>query len=347
MNTECFGSVQVTQTDHSEAFSISSSYDLALCVLSWERRATHAFLNVSEKISRLHALWFLSQSDEVEAKKVKQHSDLAQAHDSCDEIRLGKSVDVDENYVKLSNFFRSEFKRVGRPLRIVIDMTCLPKNYLMFLLGLGFNNDMFARLDCVYSAGKYDLVADDRTTSPSTRVSHRSLTSEGDWVSRQVPFFGSGSVSPKIRDLIVTVGGEIGLTVTLIEKVEPRNLYLVFIRETAPGPTQNMLESERKAYEYLVSEPKVSEYQIGLNDAVEVGRHCTRIAAESDADGLSIMLLGSKSHALGAGLAALAKKNIEVVCRVPTGYKFNDVVPTGDIFVYSIEDRFEPLNYLE
>src|SRR3546814_17719721 len=70
-------------------------------------------------------------------------------------------------------------------------------------------------------------------------------------------------------DLLVTLGGELGLSVPFIERFEPRRLGLICIEETSPSRNVPMLQSERMAYDELLREPNRSEER-------RVGKECVR-----------------------------------------------------------------------
>lgn len=326
---------------------ISKNYDLVLTTLSWERRAPHAFLSAPKMVPEVTVVWFESTSKEIEERKTAQFELLRGSFDSIGEFRLSKATEIEENFEAFRKFVEDRFSAAGRPLKVLIDISCLPKNYLLFLLGLGFVNDYFACFDCVYSAGNYDLVSEpDETADEAGRI-HRALTSKGDWTSRQLPFFGGKDVFPKSRDLLVSMGGELGLAVPFVSKTEPSRLTLFFIEETAPSEERDMLESEKLAFRELMTEPSAESLNIGLNDALAVAQNAQTVVDGSDADCVSMMVLGAKSHALAFGVVALANDCVEVISRVPFSYNNLDVTPTGEIYFYELEDRFEPLNYTD
>jgi len=171
------------------------------------------------------------------------------------------------------------------------------------------------------------------------------LISVGEWTSVQIPYLTADQFMPSSRDLIVTLGGEIGLSLPFIERTEPRNLSLIFISESAPNAGKSMHKSEAQAYAELMEEPNVARFDVGLSDMLGVARFSSSAAQGTTSGGVTGMAIGSKSHALGLGLAALIEGKLDVVCRIPTGYSPLDVHPRGDVHFYRIVDRFEPHSY--
>ena len=100
------------------------------------------------------------------------------------------------------------------------------------------------------------------------------------------------------------------------------------------------------AYEELLREPNAVQVDIKLCDAVGLACHAVTFVESSIARGTTMMAIGSKPHAIGIALAALANPRVEVVCRTPASYRAVDVLPSGDPMLYEIEDRFDPLTYL-
>ena len=303
---DCFGSIRLTQREFFQSWKVEKKYDLVLTTLSWEQRATFSFLSQDGGIEHAVALRFRSATESIDARKDAQLCCLRSKIDCVEELRLDAAVDVEQNFERFRKYIEELYSKAGKPLKVLMDISCLPKNYLLFFIGIGFSYDYFACLDCVYSAGHYDLnrTSDSATQEPD-RI-HRALVSSGDWTSRQIPFLGSTSVFPSSRDLIVSMGGEIGLAVPFVTRAEPDKLSLAFIAETAPSDTSQMLKSERLAYRSLLSEPGVTETKFSLGDALGAANYFIATAGNSGAECVSIMVLGSKSHALGAGVAGLA-----------------------------------------
>ena len=90
-----------------------------------------------------------------------------------------------------------------------------------------------------------------------------------------------------------------------------------------------MRPSERLAYEELLREPNAKRKDLALCDAIGVATHALQFAGASSARGITGIAIGSKPHALGLGLAALANRNIEVVCRTPAAYRPINVAASG------------------
>jgi hypothetical protein len=289
-------------------------------------------------------LKFKSRSTLVEEAKARQLVAFEATLANVSVKELAPSTDTQKNFLALKAWLQDLYIAIGRPLSILMDVTCIPKTYVLYLFGLGFTEELVARLDCLYTPGIYDLMADDGR-GPSSLSGPRSLLSEGEWYSRQVPYRESENYIANDCDVLVTLGGELGLTLPFIERYEPRRLGLIFIGESAPD-AHPMLPSERLAYKELLREPNVNRTDLPLCDVIAVASHALQFASSSAARGITGMAIGSKPHALGLGLAALANTNMEIVCRTPAAYRPTNVAATGKLMLCEIEDRFDPASYL-
>jgi hypothetical protein len=339
------GALTVRQRELTGDWNPCRAYDHALVGVSWESRGASVAPILEKAQAPVTLMRFRSREEAVDQRKDQQQKVIEAASASVAVLPLSYSTDAAENCARLEAWMREAYVAAGRPLRLLVDITCLPKTYLLFLLGLGFTRDYVACFDCHYAAGKYDLAA------PANGGGYdiggpRELVSEGEWRSHQVPYLEASDFLPAERDLIVGLGGELGLSLPFIERFEPRRLGLIFISETAPTEHTAMLRSERSALDDMLREPNAQRVDIPLGNVVEVGKHAAEFAKFAKKGGVTGLAIGSKTHALGLGIAALASRNMEIVCRTPASYKPIDVHPTGRFFFYEIEDRFDPCSYL-
>lgn len=215
-------------------------------------------------------------------------------------------------------------------------LTCIPKSYILVLLGMGFEKGYFAKLDCIYSEGDYAIVSKQPTPSLSVGAEHGPI-SEGQWDSLSIPFFEADSPIPGSRDLLVTLGGELGLTVPFIEKYEPIRLGLIGLSGGSIGDEDSLK---------VLIEPKVIQFKIGVCDTIGVAGRASEFSRQSKEEVVTALAVGSKPHALGLGIASLSDPRMEVVCRVPKRYTMLDIPPSKVVMMYEIEDRFEPHAYM-
>lgn len=344
-NEIAIGDVLFRQKSLDGSGGIERTYDLVIAGLSWESRGSVGLTSIGRNELPLVVLKFRSSSVEIEAAKLAQLDAYKNIFTRVEVKEMESSTDAQSNFIKLKGWWQDLYAKAGRPLSILLDMTCLPKTYTLFLLGLGFREELVARLDCLYTPGKYDLVSDLPSKTP-VLAGARSLLSEGEWHSRQIPYLEASDYIANDLDLLVTLGGELGLSLPFIERFEPRRLGLVFIDESSPEKGAPMLASERMAYDELLGSPSAARRNIPLCDAIGMARHALAFAESSSARGTTMMAIGAKPHALALGLAAMADPRVEVVCRTPASYRAVDVQASGAPMLYEIEDRFDPASYI-
>lgn len=338
------GKLAVSQVLGRENVTLTRNYDLVLAGLSWEKRSTAAFRRIEKLGNHIELLKFSSRTKEIEKKKSENLAEFKKLAAKCKVIKLAPSTSFPKNAETIEGLITDTYAKLKRPLRVLVDITCIPKSYTLFVLGLGFSRHYFARLDCVYAEGIYSL-ADLKNDALASDDSQSGIISEGEWEALQIPYLEAEHAIPASRDLVVSMGGEIGLSLPFIERYEPRNLGLMLISESLVQTPDKLADSERVALEGLLAEPNVSRHNIGLCDVLSLSRKAIELSQASKAETVTGVAIGAKPHALALGLAALSEENFELICRIPKRYKQLDVDAKGSIAFYEIEDRFEPSAY--
>lgn len=336
MNNLAIGRLSVQQRLLTPKEPFDRRYDLFISAVSWESRNVTALDAIGGFDGPVLLLRFASSRPATDAAKDANQTVLCGMCPNHKVLALNQSVLFDANADRIAAELRERAEAKGMPLRVLIDISCIPKSYVSYLVGLGFANGFVSKLDCLYSEGRYQLAG------ASTLGGPLSIISEGDWSSLLVPYLEAAETFPSQRDLLVILGGEIGFSLRFIERYEPERLGIVFIRDGID--VASLVGSEKAAYEAITSDPSLVRADFEIHDVVgvlcHVGEFCR--SAERHIVGLAI---GSKAQSLALALAALDIENLEVVCRVPAGYSDADVVATGRVFHYAIEDRFEPSAY--
>lgn len=333
------GFLNVEQSLVSKARDICSDWDLVLTTVSWESRATATLPLLTGKSDDVRMLWFESTNADVTARK-KAMADAATATlgKKIRQVDLRPSSECEPNFRTLGKLLEDEFSNHGRPLRILLDATCLPKKYLLYLLGVSFRREYAAKLTVLYAEGKYS--SPKRGGSGTTKT--HGLISDGDWLSVQVPYLESADYAPSKRDVVVTFGGEVGVAIPMIERLEPRQLILLQITADSPRLSKKQIDKEKRYVDLLLDQPNARLLEYDIGDAIGVAR----VLLTECQGATTCVAIGSKPHALGMGLAALADDRMEVVCRIPSAYTGVDAIATGRVMQFTIEDRFEPSAYL-
>lgn len=337
------GSLSARTTELDAGSAISTEYDAILVAASWESRAISAAERIAGTPTPTTILRFKSSDEDIDSLKDQQVEVYRKHLNVSSVLHLNRSLEINENCKKIQAWIEDEYRRLKRPLKLLVDVSCIPKSYVMFLIGLGFSIDLITRLDLLYSPGKYDLYG---SAEGEAYGGPRSLISVGDWASHQIPYLNSRHYMRGRRGVYVALGGEIALALPFIEKLEPDRLRVAFISDTAPSSPSEYLDTERAAYEELIQAPNYSSANFSLKQGVEMATDLLNFARQTDCEGITALAIGCKTHAAGMALASLGEAKIEVVTRIPAAYKISDVKPTGSTYLMEIIDRFDPLAYL-
>lgn len=342
MNRRCVaGILTVSQQTDLRKIGLSREYDTALAAVSWEQRATAAFSLTNKLPPNADFFRFASTDPALNKRKDEAQTALNKLFTKTHIVQLGPSTEFSENAEKIEAWVRDIYEKLGRPIRILVDITCMPKSYLLFLIGMGFSRGYFSRMDCTYAEGNYNL----EKANADSASGDVGIISEGEWGALQIPYLDAESSIPAHRDLIVSMGGEIGLSLPFMERYEPHRVSLVLIKESLVQTPDRLPPTEAAALERILAEGNVSRQNISLTDAVSIVEHALAFCKESGVEAISGIVLGSKPHAIALGVAALHSDNLEIICRIPKRYRPLDVAPTGQLAFYEIEDRFEPSGY--
>ncbi|WP_237479944.1 hypothetical protein [Lichenibacterium dinghuense] len=337
------GNLFINQAVNLPELKLRTTYDFALGALSWEQRSIAALKAIKDLTANVYLLRFASSDVEKLQKKDEQSKLFREKFDNLSVLHLKRSTEYSHNTPVIEQFLADKAVAARRPLRLLIDTTCMPKSYLLYLLAISFSRGYTSRIDFIYAEGEYSLDVS-HSLLTEDNAERKGIISEGEWISQQVPFL-EADLFPSKRDLIVTMGGEVGLSVPFIERYEPRRLHLILISESLVQHPDKLPDSERHALTSILSEPNVQRSDVSLTDVKGVIASVNSFLSSSRSDVTTGVAIGSKPHALALGISALSQSTMEVVCRIPKRYIPLDVRSSGRFSVYEVEDRFEPTTY--
>ncbi len=317
----------------------TNEYDLLLTVLGWETRALQNLKIFGRCSGTVVALRFASDRDEINEKKDRVQDKFQQyLSPRMELVQLDGSHQFRQNCAKLEDCLMNFSQSLGKPMRVLVDASCFPKRYLLYILGSGFRNELINCFDFLYSEGRYDI----QSFAAQSTTSSAGLISNGDWSSLQIPYMEGRSYTPGKRDLFISLGAEISAAVPIVDRFEPTKLVLFPVANNKQLMDSTVLAAETNALRRLEGLPNAQSEPFALNDVVGLASKICELVHTPT----TCLSIGSKPHALALGVASLANDAIEVVCRVPSSYSGIDVAPTGRVFKFAVEDRFDPFTYL-
>ncbi|MET3926367.1 hypothetical protein [Devosia sp. 2618] len=328
------GALHVTQGELTND-ALLKKYDLGVAAISWESRTVTALPFMAGRSEETVMLRFASTDKSVDDLKDVMQSDADKILGSYSLHSLERSTVWNENVADLDRLVSEAVRRAGRPISVLLDMSCLPKRYSLLLLGRGFRQEHVARMDILYAeAERYEM----------TRLKHSgavNIVSEGASTTVQVPYFEGDNYTPDKRDLFISLGGELTNAVPIVERFEASDLRLYSVEDTQARVPSAQFEGEAPIRQRLSEMPNAYNMTFALGDVLGLAEDVLRTKQLPT----TCLAIGPKTHALAFGLAALADDSIQLVCRSPGRYLANDAIPSGKIFLYQIQDRFEPRAY--
>jgi len=308
--------------------------DALLLVSSWERRCTEicdARIGSFETaaVVRFAETGTSGRRAEHDAKLVRHARDNAARY-----VELA-SFSVQDFFRwrdAIADFIVETKSRLERPIDLVVDMTCLPKYYLLLILGFSVKAGAVRSITFFYAEGKY------APAEANTFLSIDHAFTLGEWSSFPVPYL-EGELNPdrKIR-IIASIGFETFQARKFIRAYEAERHVLV---TPNPGFTAEYEERSDQEAHALASNLDVSAEEIIRAPAGGVIATSSAIMAVLDSDyrfndvGLC---LGTKPQALGIGIAAQLRPQFTLVCRIPSAYVETDTPALGKSWSYIVDD---------
>ncbi|MEJ5088391.1 hypothetical protein [Brucella pseudogrignonensis] len=332
------GTLSISEQILKDQTPLRDRYDLVLVAVSWESRCHGCAYLLTGRADQTLVIHFASSDAEMEKRK-KQHRETIEASLSDAKfLDLDRSSQFTENAKALETEITKAARTKGRALRVLMDMTCIPKRYLLFLMGLGFRREMFSSIDIIYSeAEKYEI-----EIAPTGLSGQQSaLISEGEWTSAQIPYLEADNYVPTKRDLYISVGAELTQASPIVDRFEPNKLVLFHIKEGQHRLPSSVINREKPALDQLSAVSGVRQEYFGLHEIAGVATSVLKSRTGST----TCFAIGPKTHAVAFCLAALADDQIQVVCRTPSAYLVNEVKASGTTYFYRIHDRFDPYSF--
>lgn len=339
-NSVSFGFLQSKHRIVHEKNIPTHDYDLVMLTATWEGRGSQFQSKIprTKGIADKILVAFFKSADEPVRKKKEVFVDKIERRfgKSTTVLKLSSSIDADHNFKLIKEHLKKKKKDIGRPLKILCDISCLPKAYVAFLIGLGFRGEFATKVTFFYAeAERYSLKEGQRFSAK------HNLMTVGDWSINQIPYFESIDFISDDHPLAVSLGAEIKACIPLIERIEPAQLHVIHIENFEAKIPEKVSKREEPFLKTLASKYSSKNEAFPLGSVHKVANRVLTLAEEP----LRCLLLGPKLHAVGFMLAGLANDNIELNCRVPTSYSAADVSASGIFHLIEIFDRFDPGNY--
>jgi hypothetical protein len=232
----------------------------------------------------------------------------------------------------ITSLVLSARQELGRALDVVVDVSCLPKYYMLTLLGFCLSSGSVRSLKFFYAEGRYAPSDGNASLAPQHAFT------DGSWRSLQVPFL-EGRWSPdKKVEILASIGFETFQARKLIRLYEAERHTLI---TPYPGFSAEYGEQSEREAKSLANNLDLQEQEIlrcPAGDAAAVALQVVELLDRGGRYKEVGLCMGTKPHALGLGLAALVRPDFTLVCRMPDRYVETETPPTGVTWSYELRD---------
>jgi hypothetical protein len=299
------------------------SFDLGIFVSSYEERCTAVARQKSLHLQEARIVRF---QDTEERFDQELRAFLGQKADHLGPDVQGMVEDLRGMGGQIHAALTDIYLAKGQPLNVFVDMTCLERYYLLFILGNCLGMGICRRIVFFYSEGRYEKTDGDY------------IFTQGEYEPVNVPFF-EGKHNPGWRRFyLVSAGFEGGRALRFVTKQEPSRISVLmphpgFHREYSRQTFQknrSLLEEYRVPLQQIVRAP--------AGDAIAAWNALAKPCLYKDGENTSFLCFGTKPHTLGLGLRALLHPEVEVLYCRPKGYLRKSVAASDTVWTYEIKD---------
>jgi len=318
-------------SDSSIAILAEGIYDVIIAASSWDRRC----IEIS-RATHLHGTTgILLLFDHKDTRGLREEHDRRLEcflREACTHFvpLHGDSVKLEQMWPGLLTEVIKLVPAHQGGLRVLMDLSCLPRYYSLGLLARGITDGFVHDLTILYAEGKYDF-----DVQPDDAKSF----TFGAWRNQPIPSL-EGEYDPgKKTHYIVCVGFEGTKTLRVLTRSEPDRVSIVF---PSPGVWPGYENLTREKNKVLFERYKVPEDQIinvAAGDAIAVWKAMEAKPLERpEQENCRYLLCGTKPHCLGLALRALCLRYPTVLYNVPDEHCEVDIYPTGRYWRYDIRD---------
>ena len=313
---------------------IRGIYDLAIFTSSWDSRCI-CICDACEAQSRYGLLILFEGRDSVGLREKHDKRLIEYAASKCGNVEYvkGFSVDVEGTWKQIFEKVLRFREYEGRPIKILLDLSTCPRYYALALVGCSLSYGIAEHISIFYAEGAYG------GRSMGSAASNEYVFSKGHWRTVPVPSL-QGTFDPeKKRYYLVSVGFEGPKTLQVINREDPDSISILFPQ---PGFIRDYVavteaENRELIHSYKVDDTEIIRVHAG--DAVAVWKSLHEATIEKPyRDNVFYLCTGTKPHALGLALRALALGFPTVLYRVPERHNPLFVEPTGNFWRFDIQD---------
>lgn len=320
----------------SPAELLDSEYDYLLLGSSWDSRCLSlTTVTLSAGVIQL----FIPRNMGVGSARASHDlamSEFAAATGASVDVINEGSEEVETVFDRIDATIMSLRKQLDRPLRMLVDLSAMPRYLSLGAVALGLTENVGERVDVFYAEAEYgQIVQTSAVAIPEYSAAWEAIAVprlEGDWY----------PTSP--RHLVIAVGFEAAKVTRLTERWDPDLVTVLF---PSPGIKPEYEETTAEANSLWMQRLGLSEERVlkaPPADAVAVWRLLSETAeVQSPTENVYCLMCGTKPHGLGMALYGLARERPAVMYVRPTAHEQREITPNGTYWLYRLRDRTLPV----
>jgi hypothetical protein len=312
---------------------VDGEYDLLVMAASWDSRCL-CLLRADVRARCGIGVFFENRGvlGLRDAHDPKIRAYLSERCNSVHEIEHA-SEDLEGLWQELWKAAWEAYAQVGRPLRLLLDLSTCPRYYAMALLAGGFRKGIIAALTCFYSEGRYP--------EPNETNTHEQFTT-GRWKTQDVPYL-TGTADPGNRRFyVVSVGFEGSKTYLAVSNNDAERVMILFPR---PGVRPDYPERTRRSNEILYEEyglDESSEIAAPAGDGIAAWAALAGANPTRPDENPFYLCCGTKPHSIAMAVHALIDERVTVLYARPGSHKEAAINPLDSYWALRIQDLSLP-----
>lgn len=291
-----------SQVREPESWS-GGSYDLLLASSSWDGRSAALTAMKIDHLSKVVLLDYSNRGDDGSGGAVSEAiSEFAiKVEADVQLLEIDDSHDIRRVWQRVRETIIAEFRDLGRPLKLLVDLVGISRYVSLGLLGWGLRSGVINSIDFAYAfAVNYE-----------TKVGEISFR-QGDWRVLSVPGSGGPAQAGAANHLVVLAGFETSKTRRLVHVMEPDSFSVVVARGYSDAHDERLriaLPDLLQNASPMFATPTFTSMEDLSQSVDELRVHVEQVRAkyglqEKIVD-ISILLAGPRTLSLAACIVAL------------------------------------------
>jgi hypothetical protein len=337
------GYIDVVQHRSTSAQLKPVHFDLLICMASWEQRCREVTNWIGLTSERVVVLCFDGsnyQDNDKQANLLALKAFGDKISDDCQILDLPQSLSMIDAFGSIEETLHSIAGKLGRPLRICVDISSMPRSLITFVALASFVRKHCFEVTIYFAVSAHRIVVDQINIETKDA---KAPFAEGKWKTIAIPYGEGRLATSRDNAIFVSLGLDTFQIFDFVEEVDPSVAYF-FIPQR--GDNSAIDSAAMKRFEL---------FEERFENAFKIGKFHKQVVSSLDInwfsefgkvgelkDGLArgnlMCPFGPKVHAVGMALVALKDESVSLVGRIPNSYLHYPVDPTGEVYLAVLTD---------